>query len=111
MSDPIQQHLKGYAASLAAMDLIRKGTPPGEAASRLLVALGGDSALRYYSDKQIKKLSNKLNWSAQAVIRSCHSVQCAFTDSLRQVGVLEPLPDDPLANLAAKKPSAHIDAQ
>jgi hypothetical protein len=94
MSDPIKAHLKGYAATLAALDLIRRGVAPDEAAARLLIELAGkDDCLESFTDKEFRQLSNKLNHSAQNLIRSAHATHGAFTEALEDIGAIPPVAD------------------
>jgi hypothetical protein len=89
--DAIKRHLQGYAATLSALDLIRKGVAPAEAAERLLLALAGkDDCLQSFTDKEFRKLSNKLNWAAQNLIRSAHATHSVFTEALEGSGVIQP---------------------
>jgi hypothetical protein len=94
MSDPIKAHLKGYAATLAALDLIRRGVAPDEAAARLLIDLAGKAdCLESFTDKELRKLSNKLNWSAQTLIRAAHATHSVFTEALEDIGAIPPVAD------------------
>ena len=88
--DAIKRHLQGYAATLSALDLIRKGVAPAEAAERLLIQLAGKGCLGSFTDKEFRKLSNKLNWAAQNLIRSAHATHSVFTEALEGSGVIQP---------------------
>jgi hypothetical protein len=89
--DTIKRHLQGYAATLSALDLIRKGVAPAEAAERLLIQLAGKGCLGSFTDKEFRKLSNKLNWAAQNLIRSAHATHGVFTEALEDNGVMPPV--------------------
>jgi hypothetical protein len=91
MIDPIKQHLRGYAATLSALDLIRKGVAPDEATARLLLELAGKDCAQCFTDKEFRRLSNKLNWSAQTLIRSAHATHGVFTEALEGAGVIPPV--------------------
>jgi hypothetical protein len=87
MIDPIKQHLRGYAATLSALDLIRKGVAPDEATARLLIDLAGKNCLDVFTHKEIRSLSNKLNYAAQNLAKAAHAV---FAEALEVNGVIEP---------------------
>jgi hypothetical protein len=89
--DAIKRHLQGYAATLAALDLIRKGVAPAEAAARLLIELSGkDDCLESFADKELRQLANKLNRAAQNLIRAAHATHSAFAEALEVNGVIQP---------------------
>jgi hypothetical protein len=89
MIDPIKQHLRGYAATLSALDLIRRGAAPAEAAARLLIELSGnDDCLESFADKELRQLANKLNRAAQNLIRCAHATHSIFSDALEDVGAI-----------------------
>jgi hypothetical protein len=90
MIDPIKQHLRGYAATLSALDLIRKGVAPDEATARLLIDLAGKDCLDVFTDKEIRSLSNKLNHAAQNLAKAAHAAHTVFAEALAVNGVLQP---------------------
>jgi hypothetical protein len=91
MDNTIKRHLQGCAQTLEALDLIRKGVAPAEAASRLLLALAGKDCLGSFTDREFRQLSNKLNWSAQNLIRAAHETHSIFTHALEGAGVIAPV--------------------
>jgi hypothetical protein len=90
MSDPIKAHLQGYAATLSALDLIRKGVAPDEATARLLIDLAGKDCLDVFTDKEIRSLGNKLSHAAQNLAKAAHAAHAVFAEALEVNGVLQP---------------------
>jgi len=97
MSD-IQKHLKGFATTLAALDLIRRGVSPDEATQRLLIDLAGKDCTGDFTDKELRQLANRLNHAAQNMIKAAHAVHGAFAEALEVNGVIEPAARKPKTN-------------
>jgi hypothetical protein len=97
MSD-IQKHLKGFAATLAALDLIRRGVAPSEAAEQLLVELAGTDCLAAFGDKELRSLANKMSHAAQNMAKVVHAVHGVFAEALEVNGVIEPASRTPKTN-------------
>jgi hypothetical protein len=88
--DPIKKHLNGFAATLAALDLIRRGVAPSEAAEQLLVELAGTDCLAAFGDKELRSLANKMSRAAQNMAKVVHAVHGVFAEALEVNGVLQP---------------------
>jgi hypothetical protein len=80
--DSIKKHLNGFAAALAALDLIRRGVDPAEATSRLLTDLAGKDCLAAFSDKELRSLANKMSHAAQNMAKAVHATHAVFGEAL-----------------------------
>jgi hypothetical protein len=103
MSDQIKAHLQGYAATLSALDLIRRGVAPDEATTRLLIDLAGKDCLDVFADKEIRSLSNKLNHAAQNLAKAAHAAHAVFAEALELNGVIEPASRAPTNTSAERR--------
>jgi hypothetical protein len=93
--DSIKKHLNGFAAALAALDLIRRGVDPAEATSRLLTDLAGKDCLAAFSDKELRSLANKMSHAAQNMAKAVHATHAVFGEALENGDVIQPAPRTP----------------
>jgi hypothetical protein len=101
--DAIERHLQGYAQTVEALELIRRGVAPAEATARLLIALAGKDCTGSFTDREFRKLSTKLNSAAQNLIRCAHGTHGQFVEALGQTGAIAPV----AKSRGAYKTSAH----